>query len=141
MGQVMLDLMDLGAESYTRESRCQFLLNRVTLMLIAEAIEDEGQVWTMESRMSQLAPEICTDVLIDCNGIDITDGNASSSQTVFDGLSRKSRPMFDAAEAFLFGGSDKMTVREKTGGRIAMVGIYPQNEAQAALLLFTALLP
>src|SRR5262249_34672349 len=88
------------------------------------------QTWirTLRQYVVQLADEIGTAVLIDCNVIDVRQRDTGLGETKCDRLQGKAGPVFDAAEPLLFSSRDQFAVANECCRRIAVKTVEPEND-------------
>src|SRR5687767_6338650 len=71
-------------------------------------------------------------VLIDCNILNVGKPKSGFLQAVGDCLRRKTSPMLDAPEAFLFGCSNELAVTDERSGGITVIGVKAENDHACA---------
>src|SRR5262249_39167687 len=87
------------------------------------------QTWirTLRQYVVQLADEIGTAVLIDCNVIDVRQRDTGLGETKCDRLQGKAGPVFDATEPLLFSSRDQLAVENEPCRQIAVKTVEPKN--------------
>ena len=128
MREVMFDMTHFCTDHFAGKGPSELFFHRRTLLLALQAINNQRQTWTVQSAVPKFAPEIRSSVLVDGDDVEIGKGGACFRQTVPDGFSWKSRPMFHAAESLFLGCGEKLSVLYQTGSCIPMVSIDAEND-------------
>ncbi len=127
MCEVMLDGVDLAAECRPRCLRQQ-ARNARPIVPVAQAVEHQRGIGDAAQQVADLAQQMRTAVLVDCDVVDVGEAHAGLAQAIGDGLGGKAGPVLDAAEALLLGGGDQHAVAQDRRGRVAVECVEPEDD-------------
>src|SRR5215469_8888695 len=109
MGQVMLDVMNLG---FNRNvvMRLESLLDRSCAADVSDFLPHQFRMWPVRQDKAEPAPVVDSWFAIDRDMIDVAPGQAAFCQAIIDRSRRQAGPMFDPAKPFLFCRGDESAI-------------------------------
>ena len=128
MREVMLYAMYLGTEAFPGERRFHTVLKGRGPLDVGKAFEDEAEARALGQDVERTPEVVDLRVSVDGDVIDIAERESGVGKAPFHRLSGQTRPVLDAAEAFLFSGGDELAVFDESGGGVAMVGVETEDD-------------
>jgi hypothetical protein len=127
MGQMMLHMMHFGPERLALKSSLDVFFKGGGAFHVREALEDQAQARAAAQDVEGAAEVIDLRVPIDRDVIDIAQFEPGIREAPFHGFRGQTGPVFDAAEALFFSGSDEFAIFNEGGGGIAVKGVETED--------------
>jgi hypothetical protein len=124
----MLDAMHATCKFLTGKTLCKQFGNASAGAPILEPTEQKLSACIVRYQMKNFSMQIGPVILIDRDVLYIGQLQTRLKQTIFDGLRRKTRPMFDAPKSLLFCGRHEFAIANQCGCRIGMEGVQTEND-------------
>ena len=128
MGEVVLDVVDLGPESSRVES--ERLRKRgvdiADFRCVLQSGFEVARARTVPDRAEKLLADVRPGVARDGEVVEVVRRDSTFLEAPAGGEARKPGDVFDPAEALLFGGRDELAVDDEGGGCVAVVRVQAE---------------
>ncbi len=119
---MVLDVMQLGADGAT-VGIFEGAFHGGSAPDVFHFLEDKTRVGSVPKDEGEPAPVVDAGLSVHGDVIDLVEGGAAGLQTVIDRLRGQPGPVFDPAEALLFGRGDEFAIAEKARRGVSVISV------------------
>src|SRR6478672_3852879 len=113
MGEVMLDVVKLAGKALAGKLPGEELGQSRAPRAVGKSITHQCNAWWAANEIAHLTQPVGAAVLVHSEMVDVGQRDPRLAQAIGDCLRRKSRPVFEPSEAFLFGRGNEYPVAQE----------------------------